>query len=157
MANYVLNEEKMFSDIADGIAIIINSESGVYYGMNSFGTAVFESLMQGASTDEVLGCIKAMPGAPENVAETLDNFVKKLLAFEIVVEGEASSAAVKLDPALAQQEGFQLNVEEYTDAQELLLADPIHEVKNDTGWQPNKTALEDEDVAKEKLKKTELN
>ena len=27
--NYVLNEEKMFADVTDGIAIIINSETGI--------------------------------------------------------------------------------------------------------------------------------
>ena len=32
MANYQLNESKMFADITDGIAIIINSETGIYYG-----------------------------------------------------------------------------------------------------------------------------
>ena len=37
MAVYVLNDAKMFSDIADGIAIVINSETGIYYGMNGFG------------------------------------------------------------------------------------------------------------------------
>lgn len=34
MPSYNLNEAKMFSDIADGVAIVINSETGIYYGMN---------------------------------------------------------------------------------------------------------------------------
>ena len=42
--NYVLNEEKMFADVTDGIAIIINSETGIYYGLNGLGTAVYENL-----------------------------------------------------------------------------------------------------------------
>ena len=29
--NYVLNEEKMFADVTDGIAIIINSETLYFY------------------------------------------------------------------------------------------------------------------------------
>ena len=32
--NYRLNESKMFADITDGIAIIINAATGIYYGMN---------------------------------------------------------------------------------------------------------------------------
>ena len=32
--NYQLNEAKMFADVTDGIAIIINSMTGIYYGMN---------------------------------------------------------------------------------------------------------------------------
>ena len=45
--NYVLNEEKMFADVTDGIAIIINSETGIYYGMNGLGTAIYENLVNG--------------------------------------------------------------------------------------------------------------
>ena len=52
--NYVLNDEKMFADITDGIAIIINSETGIYYGMNALGTAVYENLINGASTESIL-------------------------------------------------------------------------------------------------------
>jgi hypothetical protein len=43
MTNYKLNEDKMFADIADGVAIIINGETGIYYGMNEFGTSIFEN------------------------------------------------------------------------------------------------------------------
>ena len=51
--NYVLNEEKMFADVTDGIAIIINSETGIYYGLNGFGTAVYENLMNGSTKSEI--------------------------------------------------------------------------------------------------------
>ena len=43
--NYVLNEAKMFTDITDGIAIIINSETGIYYGLNAFATNVYENIV----------------------------------------------------------------------------------------------------------------
>ena len=41
MTAYTLNNDKMFVDITDGIAIVINSETGIYYGMNALGTNVF--------------------------------------------------------------------------------------------------------------------
>ena len=43
--NYKLNEDKMFADITDGIAIVINSETGTYYGMNSYGSNVYENIV----------------------------------------------------------------------------------------------------------------
>ncbi len=48
MTNYVLNDEKMFADVTDGIAIIINSETGIYYGMNELATIVYENIISGA-------------------------------------------------------------------------------------------------------------
>lgn len=154
MASYALNEEKMFSDIADGIAIVINSETGIYYGMNGFGTAVFENLLNGAPTEKIVEVVKAYPDAPADLDERMANFVKALEEFEIVIPGEAREVDIVLDPSVAAADEYELRAEEFNDAQELLLADPIHEVKEDTGWQPDKSALEtDEDVVKEKTKK----
>lgn len=151
MATYVLNEAKMFSDIADGIAIVINSETGIYYGMNGLGTIVFDNLMSGASTEAVLAALAALPGAPDDMESRLNAFVDRLKDFEIVLAGDDGGAEVNLDAATAQEDEFTLMVEEYNDAQELLLADPIHEVKEDAGWQPDKSALEtDENTVKAK-------
>ena len=156
MSTFVLNEEKMFSDIADGVAIIINSETGVYYGMNSFGTAVFENILTGVSIEDILVAAKNMPGAPDDMDARMQTFVNELKGFEIVLEGMTGGGVINLDAAVAQADDFTLTVQEYSDAQELLLADPIHEVKNDTGWQPEKSALEtDEEVVRSKLKKAE--
>lgn len=153
MATYALNESKMFSDIADGIAIVINSETGIYYGMNGLGTRVFETLMGGASTEAVLEALKALPDAPAEMENSLDAFVQKLKDFEIVIDGDGPGTEVEVSiaPGLAKADDFVPMVEEYNDAQELLLADPIHEVKEDAGWQPDKNALEtDEETVKAK-------
>ncbi|MDR2743754.1 MAG: PqqD family protein [Desulfovibrio sp.] len=157
MATYVLNEEKMFSDIADGIAIVINSETGIYYGMNGFGTAVFENILNGADTEDILAGIRKMPGAPEDAEARLTAFVAALVEKELVMAGHGEGTA-SLDAEIAQNDDFALEVKEYDDAQELLLADPIHEVKAETGWQPEKEALEtDEEVVKARTAKMEEN
>lgn len=150
MSTFVLNEEKMFSDIADGIAIIINSETGIYYGMNGFGTNVFENILSGCSTTDILAAMNAIDGAPDDCEQKLTDFVDALVNFEIIKQGSCSGS-VSLNATLAQQDAFTMMVQEYSDAQELLLADPIHEVKNETGWGPDKDVLEDnEQKLKEK-------
>ncbi len=150
MTTYVLNEAKMFSDIADGVAIVINSETGIYYGMNGFGSAVFENILSGAAVEDILAAVKNFDGAPEDMDARIADFVNRLKAFEIVLEGKASGN-VTLDASVAAGDNFALMVDEYNDAQELLLADPIHEVKEETGWQPDKAALEtDEEIVKAK-------
>lgn len=139
--NYVLNEEKMFADVTDGIAIIINSETGIYYGMNGLGTTVYENLMNGASLESVLEALKSMAGAPADIEKRLNDFVKAMLDNELIMEGSTSNAEVNLDSSIASGDNFELKVEEYNDAQELLLADPIHEVKEETGWTPEKDSI----------------
>jgi hypothetical protein len=152
MESYVLNDEKMFCDIADGVAIVINSETGIYYGMNDFGTAVFENILNGASKEAILAALKNFPDAPADMAGRLDEFIAILLSKELVKTGQPTSdVVVSLGVDVAKSSVFALEVKEYDDAQELLLADPIHEVKEETGWKPEKEALEaDEEVVKAK-------
>jgi hypothetical protein len=151
MASYVLNDEKMFSDIADGIAIVINSETGIYYGMNAFGTAVFENIVNGVSVEDILAAAQKLLDAPDDLPARLEDFLAILLEKELLKAGEGTGAAVALEEAVARGDAFAMEIKEYNDAQELLLADPIHEVKEDTGWQPGKEALEtDAEVVKTK-------
>lgn len=141
MANYVLNEEKMFADVTDGIAIIINSETGIYYGLNGLGTVVYENMMDGASVADVLSCLQSLEGAPADIETRLNNFISEMVKFELITESGDSTKSVSIDSSIAKDEEFEMSVKEYDDAQELLLADPIHEVKEETGWTPEKDSI----------------
>ena len=139
--NYVLNEEKMFADVTDGIAIIINSETGIYYGLNGLGTAVYENLVNGASSEKVLAALKALAGAPADIETRYNDFIKSMVSYDLLLEGSEGNADANIDLNIAAEDNFELSVQEYNDAQELLLADPIHEVKEETGWTPEKDSI----------------
>ncbi|MBO7071110.1 MAG: PqqD family protein [Bacteroidales bacterium] len=137
--NYHLNDAKMFADVTDGIAIIINSLTGIYYGMNGLGTEMFDALLKGASEADILAAFKALPGAPDDCEARLQAFIDTLLGFEVIVPASTvSSAPVTLVEKDAVFDKFTPTCNEYNDVQELLFADPIHEVKEDEGWKPEK-------------------
>ena len=136
--NYQLNEAKMFADVNDGIAIIINAVTGIYYGMNGYGTGIFKNLMEGSSTDDVLAAIRTLPGAPDSVEESLQDFLKVLLDFDIILPAPASTKEATLVAKDAAFDQFIPVCKEYKDVQELLFADPIHEVSEEEGWKPEK-------------------
>jgi len=150
MANYKLNENKMYADITDGIAIIINSETGIYYGMNAFGTQVYENLANGVSTDKILEKIKEFGADEANFKEFINAMIEK----EILLSATDTGADVDLNEEIAKEDNLIIELKEYNDAQELLLADPIHEVKEEEGWSPEKTSLnkDKEDVARREAK-----
>lgn len=155
MRHYKLNEEKMFADITDGVAIVINGQSGIYYGMNNFGSAVFENLIKGVSTEIILDELKKIPDVAPDIESRFRNFVDIAVAKELLIPGESSAEAeIIIDVATAANDEFNLDISEYNDAQELLLADPIHEVKEETGWAPQKDALnpDAQDVARREAK-----
>ena len=134
---YVLNEARMFADISDGMAIIINSVTGIYYGMNGFGTSVFENRLAGSSKEDVAAAAKAIPGAPAEIEANLDAFLKTIEDFGIVLTTpEETSRPAVLNVRDAKADSFVPECNEYKDVQELLFADPIHEVDAEQGWKP---------------------
>lgn len=132
---YRLNEEKMFYDMAEGQAIVINFSTGMYYGTSSLGSVVLDALIAGASKESILAAITALPGCPEDMAAQLDAFVAQLVEKEVVVavDGEGA-AAPAVDAAAALADGFVLTVDEFAEVQDLILADPVHDVNVEMGW-----------------------
>lgn len=130
---YKLNDEKMFYDMAEGQAIVINFTTGMYYGTSSLGSAVLDALLAGASTENVRNALQALPGCPEDIQAQLDAFIGQLLEKEIIVAGEAAGAECAIDAA-ALTDGFVLTVDEFAEVQDLILADPVHDVDVEQGW-----------------------
>ena len=146
----------MFADITDNAAVIINSETGVYYGFNELGTEIYSNLENGVSSENIL---KKLETLTDNAEEQFKNYINFVLEHEIMLpsdEGDDGAEAV-ISEAIARECSFIIKADEYLDAQELLLADPIHEVKEDAGWSPEKSSLNEdkEEVArrKEKIRK----
>lgn len=154
--NYALNDEKMFADVTDGIAIIINSETGIYFGMNGAGTMVYENLVdKNVSVEKLVSALKTA-GAPADVEARLNAFIQKMLDNELIVEAAANEGTPEINEDILKEDEFVFDVQEYDDAQELLLADPIHEVKEETGWTPEKDSIGyTKEETKEREKKVE--
>ena len=130
---FKLNEEKMFYDMAEGQAIVINFTTGMYYGTSSLGSAVLDALLAGAAVPVVLEALQALEGCPADMEQKLDAFVKALQEKEIIVSGETTGAACAIE-ASALTDGFVLTVDEFSEVQALILADPVHDVDVEQGW-----------------------
>lgn len=154
--NYALNDEKMFADVTDGIAIIINSETGIYFGMNGAGTMVYENLVdKNVSVEKLVSALKTA-GAPADIETRLNAFIQKMLDNELIVEAAANEGTPEINEDILKEDEFVFDVQEYDDAQELLLADPIHEVKEETGWTGEKDSIGyTKEETKEREKKLE--
>ncbi len=144
----------MFADITDDFAIVINAETGVYYGMNPFTSSIFDNLIKGASIESINADVLSMDGAPSTFTSDLNRYIEELLSKELIVEGDQTNYQSSVNQALAKECNFEISWDEFKDAQELLLADPIHEVREDEGWSPEKSSLnnDSEDVARRKSK-----
>ncbi len=130
---YKLNEEKMFFDVADGQAVVINIVTGMYYGTNALGSVVLERLVKGNAPDEIEKAVKNLDSCPADIHDRLAAFVDKLIDAEILVTGETvPGGSEPIDQCAV--EDFELTLDEFAEVQDLLLADPIHDVDVEQGW-----------------------
>mgnify|MGYP006873001855 CR=1 FL=1 len=82
-----MNDEKMFADITDGTAIIINGDTGIYYELNPFGTLIYNNLINGVSSETLRSSLTSLEGAPSDIGTQFDAFIDQLKACEILIEG----------------------------------------------------------------------
>ncbi|MBR2990822.1 MAG: hypothetical protein IKF51_05080 [Solobacterium sp.] len=132
---YRLNEEKVFYDIAEGQAVVINFTTGVYYAFSSLGSEVLDRLVKGDSFECVLKAVQACDGCPEGMAVQLKAYISRLIDAEIILETpEAGNTNADPLPGNALMDGFELFVDEHSEVKDILMADPIHDVDVDMGW-----------------------
>ncbi|MBQ1325652.1 MAG: hypothetical protein IIY52_06550 [Solobacterium sp.] len=132
---YRLNEEKVFYDIAEGQAVVINFITGVYYGFSSLGSEVLDRLVKGCSAASVLKMLQSCEGCPEDMEKRMAEYIKGLLDAEILVEAQGEGAADSgALPETALEDGFDLILDEHAEVKDILMADPVHDVDVDMGW-----------------------
>ncbi len=140
--HYRINSPGVVHELFDDEAVIINLDSGNYYSVNEIGLEIWKRLINGTPPKTIISSVVELYDTDEKNAENaVHQFIKELSGNEIIVPNEgAPTAAVDSDSSPLEEltpetkrpfKTPQLNI--YTDMQELLLLDPIHEV-DDTGW-----------------------
>jgi len=130
---YKLNDEKMFFDIAEGQAVVINYTTGMYYGTSDLGSLVLEALVNCIDEKKVLETIKKDSDCPADFEGKFTSFIGQLLDKEILVKidnGNNDKEFILKNKV----EDYSLTLDEYAEVQDLLLADPVHDVSADMGW-----------------------
>ena len=127
------------SEVIDGEAVILDLRSGHYYSARDSGALVWAWIGRGCSDRQVLEQV-ATHFAVETAtaAPAVAGFIDTLLAHDLVRPAPPGPAApadpAPADPAPGERATFiapALSV--YTDMQDLLLLDPIHDV-DEIGW-----------------------
>jgi hypothetical protein len=77
---YKVSPNHLYSEIADE-AVILDLESGVYYGLNSVGVAIWQWLQQPQSEEELLNLVlEEYEVTPEQAKQDLQSILKEMLA-----------------------------------------------------------------------------
>jgi hypothetical protein len=133
-ARFKVNEPDVVAESIDNEVIIINLNSGAYYSSLGTGGAIWQALVANHTLDETLDLLAAHYDRPRQEIEAgVTQFVAQLLDEALLLESAEPATGNGLE--LGQPAVFETPVlSKYTDMQELLLLDPIHDVDPSIGW-----------------------
>lgn len=128
------NSPYVISETIQGETIIIHLTTGTYYSLQGTGAEVWDAISAGASADEIGADLSQRYGIAAAEAEaTVVALIDDLQAEELIAASDATAreTAATTEPAAGPFVAPTLS--KYTDMQDLVLLDPVHEV-GDTGW-----------------------
>jgi hypothetical protein len=119
----------------DGETILIHLGNGSYYSPEGAGSEVWVLLAAGASADEVFeAATDRYVGDRREVEAGLSSLLAELLREGLLVEGTAKTAADSFSFPSGQVPFVVPVLQVYTDMQEFMLVDPLHDVDEVVGW-----------------------
>ena len=136
--SYCVNEPSVISEVIDGETIILNFESGHYYSFNGSASEIWQHVAAGSSVAAIAERVaQHFVVDPGSIRGEVEDFVRRLEAESLIRRTPGAAAAIQPVPAATpgdRRAAFASPAfEKFTDMEELLLLDPIHEV-SDAGW-----------------------
>ena len=134
-STYVINAPRMIHETIDHETVVIDTESGVYFNIGGWGYLIVQMLETGATVSELTAQLAAHFAIDATTVRPLvEDFTAQLQAVDLVVPAAATNQGGIGAPLPGSHEPFSPPViNKFTDMQDLLLIDPIHEVE-DRGW-----------------------
>lgn len=140
---YRVNTSQVISETIDGEAVMINLPTGNYYSLNDAGGEVWTLIERTASVEEMVATLASRyDGDPDDIQRSVAELIDRLLREELIVAGgndddDTGGPGAATASTAAPSEGrrpFQApKLEKFTDMQDLILLDPVHEV-DAKGW-----------------------
>jgi len=139
-----VNTPQVVHETIDGETILIHLGSGTYYSLDGVGADVWAMLEADLAEEELLAGLSASYDVPADTARAaVTPLLDELLAEDLVGLAIGDHGPVREDGAADRQAdgapraagAFAAPVlHKYTDMQEFMLVDPLHDVEADAGW-----------------------
>lgn len=131
---------EVFHEIIEGEAVIVSMNSGIYYSAAKTAAAIWDLLVDGNSVDQIVAALgDRYRGDRAVIADSVQRLIDELQQEGLIVaKAEAEPVTPAAVGSAGADEGDRPEFEEpilqkYTDMEQLLLLDPIHDV-DESGW-----------------------
>jgi hypothetical protein len=149
--SYRINTPTVVHETIDGETIILNLDNGNYYSLDGVGADIWGLIESGVTVSHIVESIgDSYQGACMNIEGAINELVSELLKEKLIVP-DKSNGSGKSGGSYTQAKtvsggqgsDFQAPLlNKYSDMQDLLLLDPIHEV-DEGGWPTAKSPSEE--------------
>jgi hypothetical protein len=136
---YRVNSPQVISETVGGETIIVNLATGHYFNLQGTAVEVWEAVVEDAPLQAIVARLAGRYAAADGeIAQAVEQLLNDLTAAELVVPEEDGDAATlevaSSPPAEGQLPPFtQPTFATFTDMQDIILLDPVHEVDTQ-GW-----------------------
>jgi hypothetical protein len=141
---FKINEPEVIQEIIEGEAVLVNLETGAYYNTDKVGASILHHIGRGETVNQIINNIAdEYDGNQEEIKNGINQMIERLQQEDLIVpnDGEPSEHGSSSSTNIHSHGGTLVFEEpvlhKYTDMQDLLLLDPIHEV-DETGWPTEK-------------------
>jgi|SRR5271170_2212289 len=144
--HFRVNRPDVTNEVIDGEAVIINLVTGHYYSLEGEGAEVWSLLASGATIGAIVDQMtRCYAGDRPTISDNVLGLVSQLQQEQLIIIANEMGVPAVADPPHPHTNGngkgqFRATVlHKFTDMQELLILDPIHEV-DAAGWPHKKTS-----------------
>ena len=134
MQRYATNPQAIHETI-DGETIIIDLATGTYFSLLGAAPTIWNALAAGATTAELVTAVEQAYATDEvDVSSDVESFLRMLEGEQLIAATEDGAAGFDSAASAAERLPYvQPKLEKYTDMQDIIMLDPVHEVDS-RGW-----------------------
>lgn len=130
---YEINTPAVISEPMEDEVVVINLDNGCYYSLNKTAAQIWSGIEQGHSAKTVVAhFVRSYPDDADAVTKDFVAFINRMTEENLIRETEAKSPET-VEMGISDETYLKPDFEKFTDMQEMLLLDPIHEV-SEAGW-----------------------
>lgn len=143
-----VNAPNIVHETIDGETVLLDLNTGNYFSLEGPGALIWQYIDLTGNYKKPIELLSDGSARNGNVEDALNEFVDELIKEKLLIETDTAPAAsdtAEIENLLheAARDFIPPKVNKYSDMQDLLLLDPIHEV-DEQGW-PEGKAPNDED------------
>lgn len=122
-----VNQPNVIFDESEGIVVIINLVSGHYFRLGEGSSGLWNALASGCTVDGLRQSCRN----PDDFTRDWERIHQQLLGHDLVTH-DSSNQSTTVTPQPWDYVTFE--IEPFTDLEDILGLDPIHEVDPEKGW-----------------------